>query len=81
MSVSKVIVAKATSLERQGSALSLFVFGIFGTNNHNFAVTLYYLAFVTHGFYGRFYFHDESPFSFYCWPPLERQTILPLVRS
>ena len=32
-------------------ALSLFMLGILGTNNHNFAVTFDNLALVAHGFY------------------------------
>ena len=71
-------------------ALSLLVFGIFGTNNHNFAITFDNLALVAHGLYRRFYFHfvlldtaERRVVDFYCCgaTPLVRQTILPLVRS
>ena len=37
--------------------LSLFVFGIFTTNDHNSAVAFDNLAFVAHGFYAGFNFH------------------------
>lgn len=41
--------------------LSLLVALVLGTDNHNFAVSFNYLAFVAHGLYGRSYFHDKSP--------------------
>ena len=43
-------------------ALTLFMIGVFGTNNHYFAVSFDYLALIAHGFDGSTYFHC-------CYPP------------
>ncbi len=51
--------------QRELSALTLFVIGILGADNHNSAVSFDDLAFVAHRLYTGSDFHSEPPISSY----------------
>lgn len=62
-----MVFADKFSARFQGLALSLLMALVLGTDNHNLAVSLDYLAFIAHRLYRRSNFHDNflSSISFF----------------